>query len=48
MLVEVDRDGRPQPTVPFVDLTKPRAVTWWVDRYVLPQVYWHRLLRGKV
>ena len=48
MLVEVDRDGRPQPTVPFPDLTKPRAVTWWVDRYVLPQVYWRRILRGKV
>ena len=48
MLGEVDRDGRPQPTVPFVDLTKPRAVTWWVDRYALPQVYWRRLLRGKV
>ena len=48
MLVEVDRDGRPQPSVPFPDLTKPRAVTWFVDRYVLPQVYWHRLLRGKV
>ncbi len=48
MLVEIDRDGRPQPSVPVVDLTKPRAVTWWVDRYVLPQVYWHRLLRGKV
>ena len=48
MLVEVDRDGRPQPTVPFPDLTKPRAVTWWVDRYVLPQVYWRRILRGRV
>ena len=48
MLVEVDRDGRPQPTVPFVDLTKPRAVTWWVDRYALPQVYWRRILRGTV
>ena len=48
MLVEVDRDGRPQPTVPFVDLTRPRAVTWWVDRYALPQVYWRRILRGKV
>ncbi|HSU02615.1 MAG TPA: FAD/NAD(P)-binding oxidoreductase [Nocardioides sp.] len=47
MLVEVDRDGRPQPTVPFPDLTRPRAVTWWVDRYVLPQVYWRRILRGK-
>jgi sulfide:quinone oxidoreductase len=48
MLVEVDRDGRPQPTVPFVDLTRPRGVTWWVDRYALPQVYWRRILRGKV
>jgi sulfide:quinone oxidoreductase len=48
MLVEVDRDGRPQPTVPFPDLTKSRAVTWWVDRYVLPQVYWRRILRGRV
>ncbi len=47
MLVEVDRDGHPQPSVPFPDLTKPRAVTWWVDRYVLPQVYWRRILRGK-
>lgn len=48
MLVEVDRDGRPQPTVPFPDLTVPRAVTWWVDRYALPQVYWRRILRGRV
>ncbi|GAA5124175.1 FAD/NAD(P)-binding oxidoreductase [Alloalcanivorax gelatiniphagus] len=48
MLVEVDRDGRPQPSVPWIDLTKPRAVTWWVDRYALPQVYWRRILRGRV
>lgn len=48
MLVEVDRDGRPRPTAPFPDLTKPRALTWWVDRYLLPQVYWRRILRGKV
>ena len=37
MLVEVDRDGRPQPTVPFPDLTVPRAVTWWADRGVVPR-----------
>ena len=48
MLVEVDRDGRPRPSVPFPDLTVPRAVTWWVDRYALPQVYWRRILRGRV
>ncbi|MDZ5660318.1 FAD/NAD(P)-binding oxidoreductase [Nocardioides sp. S-58] len=48
MLVEVDRDGRPQPSVPVLDLARPRALTWWVDRYALPQVYWRRILRGKV
>ena len=48
MLVEVDRDGRPSPTVPGVDLTKPRRSTWVADRYALPQTYWRRILRGKV
>jgi sulfide:quinone oxidoreductase len=48
MLVEVDRDGRPAPTVPFPDLVRPRRSTWLVDRYALPVVYFRRLLRGKV
>lgn len=48
MLVEVDRDGRPAPTVPFPDLVRPRRVTWWVDRYALPRTYFRRILRGKV
>jgi len=48
MLVEDDRDGRPQPTVPFVGLTRPRTVTRWGERHALPQVYWRGHLRGKV
>jgi sulfide:quinone oxidoreductase len=48
MLVEVDRDGRAVPTVPFPDLVQPRRTTWWVDRYALPATYWRRILRGKV
>ena len=48
MLVEVDRHGRPAPTVPFPDLVKPRRVTWLVDRYALPVTYFRRILRGKV
>ncbi len=48
MLVEVDRDGRPAPTVPVVDLARPRRSTWWVDRYALPITYFKRILRGKV
>ena len=48
MLVEVDRDGHPSPSVPFPDLVRPRRVTWWVDRYALPVTYFRRILRGKV
>jgi len=48
MLVEVDRDGRLTPSVPFPDLVRPRRTTWWVDRYVLPVTYFRRILRGKV
>lgn len=47
-LLEVDRSGRRAPTVPFPDLTRPRRTTWLVDRFVLPQVYFRRLLRGRV
>ncbi len=48
MLVEVDRDGRPSPSVPFLDLARPRRITWFVDRYALPLTYFRRILRGKV
>ncbi|RBY85272.1 NAD(P)/FAD-dependent oxidoreductase [Blastococcus sp. TF02A-26] len=47
-LTEVDRAGRPTPSVPLVDPVKPRRATWWFDRYGLPQVYWRRILRGRV
>ncbi|MGY1813805.1 FAD-dependent oxidoreductase [Blastococcus sp. SYSU D00820] len=48
LLAEVDRDSRLTPSVPFVDPVKPRRTTWWFDRYGLPQVYWRRILRGRV
>jgi sulfide:quinone oxidoreductase len=48
MLNEVDRDGHPSPSVPLLNPFKPRRSTWLFDRYVLPQIYWRRLLRGKV
>jgi sulfide:quinone oxidoreductase len=46
MLVQADRKG-PRPLL-LPDPFAPRRVAWWFDRYVLPQVYFHRLLRGKV
>ncbi|TFV52500.1 FAD/NAD(P)-binding oxidoreductase [Blastococcus sp. TF02A-35] len=48
MLNEVERDGRPSPSVPLIDPFVPRRWQWAFDRYGLPQVYWRRILRGKV
>jgi sulfide:quinone oxidoreductase len=48
MLLEVDREGRPKPSTPFPDLTKPRHSTWLFDRYALEVIYFRRILRGKV
>jgi sulfide:quinone oxidoreductase len=48
VLVEIDRAGRDAPSAPVVDLTKPRRSTWLFDRYGLPQVYYRRILRGRV
>ncbi len=48
MLDEVDREGRASPSVPFLDPFVPRRSTWVLDRHVLPQIYWRRILRGRV
>ncbi len=48
MLDEVDRDGRPSPSVPLLDPFRPRRATWFFDRYVLPRIYFRRILRGRV
>ncbi|WP_250444816.1 NAD(P)/FAD-dependent oxidoreductase [Actinotalea sp. C106] len=48
LLAEFDRHGRPEPTLRFPDLVRPRRTTLLFDRYVEPQVYWRRLLRGHV
>ena len=48
LLVEVDRAGGLEPTVPVIDLLTPRRTTWAVDRYALPQAYSKRILKGRV
>ena len=48
LLAEFDRDGCPQPSVPFLDLVRPRLLTWAFDRFLEPQVYFRRLIQGKV
>ncbi|WP_454048597.1 NAD(P)/FAD-dependent oxidoreductase [Cellulomonas sp. Marseille-Q8402] len=48
LLAEFDRDGVPQPTVPFPELARPRRSLLLFDRFLEPQIYWRRLLPGKV
>lgn len=48
LLAEHDRDGNAEPSVPFPDLVRPGRGLYLFDRYLEVQVYWHRLLRGKV
>ena len=46
---EFDRSGAIASSLPsFVDSTKPRRLAWAFDRYVLPQIYWHRILKGRL
>ena len=48
VLAEFDRAGALTPSVPLIDLVKPRRLTWAYDRYLQPQLYWHSILKGRV
>jgi sulfide:quinone oxidoreductase len=46
---EFDRTGALASSLPsFVDSTKPRRAAWAFDRYLLPQSYWHAILKGRL
>lgn len=45
---EFDRDGAISSSLPsFLDPLKPRRAAWAFDRYVLPQIYWNLILKGR-
>lgn len=48
LLAEFDYDLNPTPTIPVIDTTKERRDMWLLKRYVLPFMYWHLMLRGRV
>lgn len=48
VLAEFDRTGALTPSVPLIDLVKPRRLTWAYDRYLQPSLYWHTILTGRV
>jgi sulfide:quinone oxidoreductase len=48
VFAEFDRTGRLQPTIPFWrTLYRERRLTYVLDRWVLPWVYWHLILKGR-
>jgi sulfide:quinone oxidoreductase len=47
ILAEFDYDNKPTETFPF-DQSKPRWTMWLLKKYVLPWLYWHKILKGTI
>ncbi|AZS37274.1 Sulfide dehydrogenase [flavocytochrome c] flavoprotein chain [Microbacterium lemovicicum] len=48
VFAEFDDELRLQPSVPFWrGLVRERRLTWFLDRHVLPWVYWNLILQGR-
>lgn len=45
VMAEFDYDQKPEETFP-IDHSKERWSMWLVKRYLLPQLYWHGMLKG--
>ena len=46
VMAEFDYDLKPQETLPF-DQSKERLSMYLVKKYLLPQLYWRGMLRGR-
>ncbi len=47
VMAEFDYDKKPEETFPL-DQSKERWTMWAVKRYLLPQLYWHCMLKGRM
>jgi sulfide:quinone oxidoreductase len=48
VFAEFDDRYRLKPTIPFwKSLSRERRLSWVFDRYILPWVYWHMILKGR-
>lgn len=45
ILAEFDYDNKPMETFPF-DQSKPRWSMWILKKYILPWLYWNKILKG--
>ena len=46
LLAEFNYQNEPDPSLP-INTTKPRRSMWILKKYVLPQLYWKGMLRGR-
>ncbi|MCL6525201.1 MAG: NAD(P)/FAD-dependent oxidoreductase [Thermoflavifilum sp.] len=47
ILAEFDYENRPMETFPF-NQAKPRWSMWILKKYILPWLYWHKILKGTI
>jgi sulfide:quinone oxidoreductase len=47
VFAEFDDRYKPMPSIPKVPTWKESRLSWWVDRDMFPQVYWHLILKGR-
>lgn len=47
ILAEFDYDNKPTETFPF-DQSKPRWTMWILKKYILPWLYWYKILKGSM
>lgn len=47
LLAEFDYEAEPTPSFPMAYQSKPRYGLWLMKRYLLPQLYWHGMLKGR-
>ncbi|RSN18363.1 pyridine nucleotide-disulfide oxidoreductase [Streptomyces sp. WAC 01325] len=48
LLAEFDYDLKPTPSFPLIDPFKERRDMWVFKRHILPPVYWHGMLTGRL
>lgn len=46
LLAEFDYDGKPAPSIPFLNTFKERRDMWLLKKYGLPMLYWNFMLKG--
>lgn len=47
LLAEFDHKNKLTPTFPFLDSTKEHYSVWLLIRYIMPWLYWNKILKGK-